>query len=385
MWNHSLRPFRRSAVGLIALGAILATLPAWGCSVPVFRYALEHWSPDVYQAVVFHRGKLAAEAQAAIAPFTPSISDPAPGGTDIARSHANFSLQTIDLNENSAREVLEFWQHLGADSMPWVVLRYPSTTGLPGNIWSGPLSETAIRQLTESPARREIASRLGRGESAVWVLLEMGDAAKDNAAAELITSRLNYLTNVLELPQLEAEDIANGLVSVGQDDLKLAFSVLRLSRTDPDEQVFIKMLLGTEADLVDLNEPMAFPIFGRGRALYALVGNGINHATIDEAATFLIGKCSCQVKELNPGVDLLFTADWDSIIKPEVPPAQQAAAAIPPTEPAPETVTISGDTGELEPGGAASHSTTDSPVVTLGLVLAGLAVVSGLLLLFRRL
>lgn len=24
------------------------------CSIPVFRYALEHWPPDVYTAVVFH-------------------------------------------------------------------------------------------------------------------------------------------------------------------------------------------------------------------------------------------------------------------------------------------------------------------------------------------
>ena len=34
-----------------------------------------------------------------------------------------------------------------------------------------------------------------------------------------------------------------------------------------------------------------------------------------DAAAFLIGKCSCQVKEQNPGVDLLMKADWTSAAK----------------------------------------------------------------------
>src|SRR5262249_34009543 len=35
--------------------------------------------------------------------------------------------------------------------------------------------------------------------------------------------------------------------------------------------------------------------------------------TLTDAAVFLTGRCSCQVKRLNPGVDLLVSADWDSI------------------------------------------------------------------------
>src|ERR1041384_5010203 len=31
---------------------------------------------------------------------------------------------------------------------------------------------------------------------------------------------------------------------------------------------------------------------------------------IADVAKFLCRECSCQVKELNPGVDLLFVADW---------------------------------------------------------------------------
>ncbi|TWW12353.1 hypothetical protein E3A20_01920, partial [Planctomyces bekefii] len=36
---------------------------------------------------------------------------------------------------------------------------------------------------------------------------------------------------------------------------------------------------------------------GRGRVLYALVGDGIAEGTIAAACDFLTGPCSCQVKE----------------------------------------------------------------------------------------
>ncbi|MBV8878389.1 MAG: hypothetical protein JO332_00360, partial [Planctomycetaceae bacterium] len=61
-----------------------------------------------------------------------------------------------------------------------------------------------------------------------------------------------------------------------------------------------------------LNGPVAFPIFGRGRALWALAGAGLNAQFIAEAGTFLTGACSCEAKEFNPGVDLLFAADWEA-------------------------------------------------------------------------
>ena len=66
-------------------------------------------------------------------------------------------------------------------------------------------------------------------------------------------------------------------------------------------------LAGSSED--DLREekpqPMAFPIFGRGRALYALVGKGINNDTIDAAGADLTGPCTCTIKEQNPGIDMM--------------------------------------------------------------------------------
>ena len=75
------------------------------------------------------------------------------------------------------------------------------------------------------------------------------------------------------------------------------------------------MLLSSESDLADRQAPMVFPIFGRGRILYALIGSGITPANIREACIFLIGPCACEIKDDNPGIDLLITADWQANIQ----------------------------------------------------------------------
>ncbi len=323
--------------------AAWSAITLWACSVPVFRYALEKWPADPYRAIVFHHGPL-SEAQQAQAYDL---------GADgqAGQLHANISLRTVDLDQRPEPEMLDLWRNLGTDSLPWLVVKYPLATRLTGHLWSGPLAGQTVRQLLDSPARREIVQRLAQGESAAWVLLESGDPKKDGAAAKLLESRLAYLGATLQLPKLDLEDIVNGLVSVPEADLRLEFSLLRLSRHDPEEHGFIQMLLGVEADLKQAKEPIVFPVFGRGRALYALVGQGISRETIDRAASFLIGKCSCEVKEQNPGVDLLLAADWDALVKmpannaPDLPPLAELAKS------APVTVTLSGtDAGSGRPG-----------------------------------
>jgi hypothetical protein len=206
---------------------------------------------------------------------------------------------------------------------------------------SGPLNEETLRVVFDSPARQEIVRRLGEGESAVWVLLECGDKPKDDAAMKILESRLEYLAGVLELPKLDEQDIRNGLVSLPNDGLKLAFSTLRIRRDDPAERAFVPMLLATEPDLKELKDPMVFPVFGQARVLYALIGKGIRHETIDRAASFLIGSCSCQVKEQNPGADLLITADWKKLLRDQSIGFQDLPKASEILRSMPEKVTIS--------------------------------------------
>lgn len=316
-------------LGLIT-AALLSVASASACSVPVFRYALEKWPADVYQATVFHRGPLTAAQQA----LARELSRDGLAG----RLHANVSVETVDLAQNPPPEALERWRALGQTNLPWLTLAYPKAAKLPDLVTSAPLNEAAVRTALDSPVRQEIVRGLGRGDSAVWVLLDIGDPARDEATAKLVESRLSYLAGVLKLPALDPQDVANGLVNVPAGGLKLAFSVVRVSRANPAEAAFVRMLLGSEGDLHAIAEPMLFPVFGRGRALYALAGKGISHETLDEAASFLVGRCSCQVKEQNPGVDLLLAANWEALLQ-----AQGRSSPAPqPAEAAPETVTISG-------------------------------------------
>ncbi|MCB1088647.1 MAG: hypothetical protein KDM63_16535, partial [Verrucomicrobiae bacterium] len=59
---------------------------------------------------------------------------------------------------------------------------------------------------------------------------------------------------------------------------------------------------------------MVFPVFGRGRLLEPLIGKGVRSENVMEYATYICGACSCEVKDQNPGVDLLIAADWDTAL-----------------------------------------------------------------------
>lgn len=359
------RSCRLSLVLPVCLSLLFSVASSLACSVPVFRYALEKWPADAYQATVFHRGPLTAAQQALVREFS---RDGLAG-----RLHANVSVETVDLAQSPTSEALERWRALGQDTLPWVTIGYPKAARLPEAIVSAPLSEAAVRQALDSPVRQETARRLGRGDSAVWVLLEIGDPTRDDATAKLVEARLNYLAGVLKLPALDPADIANGLVNVPPGGLKLTFSVLRVPRTDPAEAAFVRMLLGSEGDLHELKEPLLFPVFGRGRALYALAGKGITHETLDEAAGFLIGRCSCQVKEQNPGVDLLLAADWEGGLKRQ---GNGASPSVPP-ESAPEEVVITGGgSSPVAPATAAPQSADHSSWLVAAAALLGLAAAS---------
>jgi hypothetical protein len=75
------------------------------------------------------------------------------------------------------------------------------------------------------------------------------------------------------------------------------------------------MLLKCESDLYEHpDEPMVVPVFGRGRVLGCLFGTYISQDKIEGVIAYLAGSCSCEVKALNPGTDLLVAAPWDAVV-----------------------------------------------------------------------
>ncbi|QDU82853.1 hypothetical protein Pla110_46160 [Polystyrenella longa] len=299
---------------------IFISATALACSVPVFRYALEQWSSDQYEILVFHKTPLDENSQALVKPYLSESAE------DSATASANVNVRLIDLNEDLSEEDQLVWETQqeknGDGTLPWMAVRYPkNASGFKGHpaymdAWSAAWSEDNFSKTIDSPARREIARRLIKGETAVWVLLRCGDKELDDAAREALAAALTEANETLKLPEIEEQDIADGLVKIDPALLKVNFTTYELDQNNQDEAAFISMLLGSEEDLWSLkDQPMAFPLFGRGRVLYALIGQGINKDVLIGSCTELIGPCTCQVKEENPGTDVVMNVDWNNLIE----------------------------------------------------------------------
>jgi hypothetical protein len=152
-----------------------------------------------------------------------------------------------------------------------------------------------------------------QGESVVWLLLECGRRSDDDAAAQLLADNLRKIEQDARLPSPEPDDsrLQSAL------PLRIAFSILRVSRADPAERILVRLLLRGEKELENCSQPVAFPVFGRGRVLAALTGKGLTPMVVAEACAFLTSDCSCEVKAMNPGRDLLLAADWESVVNPQ--------------------------------------------------------------------
>ncbi len=293
---------RRILAGLTVL-TIASSLMA--CQVPVFRYALERWSPDQYRILVLAEGPLDAEHQAALKTME-----------DTSKLSAQATIKVHDVSTTKDAFVKQLWKGRERGSGPLITVLYPERSSINAEqvACSSPLSAQSVAQFVNSPARNEIIQKLSEGHSAVWIFLESGDAAKDQSALRRLQEQLEKDTEWLKLPTPEEMEITPELLESAKIKLQVQFSVITVRRDDLKEQFLIDCLLNSESDLRDYDEPMAFPVFGRGRVLYAVVGQGIAADTIRKASSFIVGPCSCQVKEQNPGFDLLLRCDWDELV-----------------------------------------------------------------------
>ncbi|MCB1234233.1 MAG: hypothetical protein KDM91_04095 [Verrucomicrobiae bacterium] len=388
---------------------VLAGAAAMACQVPVFRFALERWSADQYRAVVTPgaSGKLSDAEQSAFDRLKTAATE--------AEAAANLRVYLADEASGASEPVATATAEARLDLFYPEKIRGFATKP----IWSGPLNEDTARKLLDSPIRREIVKKLLSGESAVWLLLESGEAEKDDAALAAMEQANAQAREKLRVPdgvvtRSQAETLPIS-APVNADDvlrsevpLKIDFSVLRIGRDDPAEALFRAMLLNIEDDLREFSaEPMVFPVFGRGRLLEPLIGRGVSDINALDYATYICGACSCEVKDQNPGMDLLISANWDAalvgseivmekILPPlegtailmqaaadagsgdatpddsgQNPAAAAAAAAVPASEP------------EEEAAAATANRRVLAPILAIGLVvLLGISV--GTLMLLRR-
>ena len=336
-------PVRRGSSVLLCLVLTFARA-AECCTVPVFRYALDHWEPDRYLLTA----PANALENAALAPALRALRGNSP---------LNLELRT-DAPANS-----------------------PATLTFPRSAtpaFTGSLDAATLARLTNSPARREITRRLLAGDSAVWVLVESGPREASDAKAAAITKRLKFLEQVARLPVIDPNDPTSKLGP--GPALRLGFSLLRVSGTS-DETPFLKMLAGPKADAELTHAPWLAVVFGRGRVLGAWPAADFGEEELEEACLFLLGACSCRVKEQNPGWDLLLAVDWPEELQaaaskiPSRPPPNSATATPAPTHEAQSVTIASAAAPPVEPA-------SSTPVgLWLG---AGACAAIGLFCLFGR-
>jgi hypothetical protein len=281
---------------------ILVEQPVFACSVPVFRYALERWPADYYEAVLIHRGQMTEAQKKLLNELRQEDSE-----TDAL---LNLHLMEADIASATDEKVksLLMSEEL-PEILPVLALWYPWQKGQAPPVWQGRFNSSTVAALLQSPARKKLAERLIEGQTTVWVFLKSGNSDKDKAALQLLEKELEAAAQELkEAAESMPEDLST-------PEVTYEFSILPVSRSDPNEHMLITLLMSSEPDLKEYsNEPIVFPVFGRGRALYALVGEGISSDNIRETIYFLTGPCSCQIKMLNPGVDLLLAENWDAAV-----------------------------------------------------------------------
>lgn len=284
---------------LLGFCLLITAVPGRACDIPVFRYALENWPADAYRVLVFYRHDLPPESRTLLDSLHHSSVEGA----------ANFALTTVDLSTPLEPPLRQLWDAQSTPELPWMVVTYPGAPLSAPPAWSGSFTSSTASELLDSPLRSECGRRLLQEETAVWILLESGRGEIDDAMAARLATHLAVAERDLARDTLHVE--SEDPEAAPRSALQPSFPLLRLSRADPAERILVGMLLNSEWDLHLADLPIAFPVFGRGRILYALVGDGISADNILQACAFLVGDCSCQIKDQNPGTDLLTSVAWE--------------------------------------------------------------------------
>lgn len=307
-------------VGFWVLCLTTMASTVWACKVPVFRYALERWDTDRYRAVVFYRSGGAQSETAALVERLRGAE----------AQFVNIEVESVDLDKLTEEQMWHYDDVESLEGLPRMRLYYPFETKIEEPFWEGPLTAENVARTLDSPLRRGLVEKVLSGSSTTWLLLESGRAEDDEAAHERLVSLLQTAAAKLTIPEgvVRAEDVtAGGTTADGKplemDDvlrssvpLKIEFPVLRLSVEDRAEEIFRAMLTGFQAKGSPFEkEPLAVAVFGRGRALQGIAASELNPDSIEGACAYLCGECSCQVKDQNPGIDLILKADWSTRLK----------------------------------------------------------------------
>lgn len=299
-WNRVGAPWHSRVVFAFAFAVALAVPQrADACAVPVFRYALERWPADLFEVDVFYRGELTPAQQAAVSQLEDQ--------SQINGGATNWEVVHCNLDGDLAEDLQVVGKAIGDVALPHVVLRRPGGRRGSAVVWSGPLSQVTP-DLWASPARSELIRRLANGDSVVWLVFRGADDNGDLAVVENLKEHLPTLAAEIPLPPgvgLPGSELLTRL------PLEVRFSMLEVDGRAPAEAMFRALVASGASEPPDPAGTIVVPVFGRGRAMTVLSAERVDQEVLAECCGFLCGACSCQVKQSNPGFDLLLAVNWD--------------------------------------------------------------------------
>lgn len=313
-------PLQALRVLITVMGLMNALLA--GAAVPLHRCALEDWPAENYQAYVFHHGPLDPADQELV-----DVLASAPPKLGV-----NLLVSTVDTLKQMEPAIESVWNAQTNTEPPWLVVLSPRRDTTNAQVWSSALRTPSVGAILGSPARNRIAESLLEGDSAVWLLVECGDTARDETAVDLLAGELKRLEN-----ELRPAKTGPGNPFKSGIPLKPHFALIRVTRSDVAEEFLLNTLLATDDPM---QRPMAFPIFGRGRVLPSLTGRHLNEEAIGRHCKLLMGDCTNGIRETTQGSELLLGAHWNSIFE-KARPVTPAPSAVARATPASETVNSS--------------------------------------------
>ncbi|MDD2600880.1 MAG: hypothetical protein PHO37_16935 [Kiritimatiellae bacterium] len=296
-----------------AVFLLLTQLSAAACNVPVFRYALERWPVAPYRAVVLKNSDLSSKERVAF-----DLLDRASDSQNGVLNLVLWNPQKEDMLRSGLKEV--FPGKLPVEAT--VHLMYPLSTGLGKPFWSGKLTKESVAKIRGSVFRDRLVKTILAGASGVFILMESGDQQRDDKIAKELQEYTAKMAANMELPP--GVVAADSPITSDQDPgfdpinrlrskipLKLAFETLRYDRKSDEVMTALLMSIAPEHEQPVEREPLVFAVYGRGRVLAPMKGQEINMDNVSTIAAFFCAPCSCQVKALNPGTDLLLDHDWE--------------------------------------------------------------------------
>ena len=262
----------------------------FACSVPVFRYALERWYPDPYILKLNYNESQTNELAEVL--------------TTVRKYDNGYSLDIKKIKTSN--------------SLSRVVLQYPKKSGVMTNVCDAAMTVGNVEKMLDSPARREIARRIIAGDSVVFLLLKGDDEKKNKKTADFLSKNLPVIEKNIELPH-EYTDIPEEDLQIYDTNIVFKLSMFQLSKNNPEDKVFINMLTRIiPAKILTNSYPIVYPVFARGRILTAMLAKEVTKRNLEGVCEYIAGECSCEIKGQNPGIDLLFSVDWDSLIEPGI-------------------------------------------------------------------